>query len=749
MYQSLQSGTRRSGLVPLCFLLQILLIGGLMGDAAPASGAADPRAVLLVTLDGARADLAARERSLPELAALAREGVSFANATAPTAMTFPATVSLMTGLYPHHNGVQDEFRAPLKQDAETLARRLSAEGWKTAGFPGDYLSHARSGIANGFDAFLLESPELSDSARVDSVLAFLRRGGKDKVFAWAGFTFAAEQPLWERYLGSGAADSSAYLARARAIDIQIGRLRAGLQEMGALPRALVIVIGTHGEVVPGWRLPMDPAGETPLPGHGMDLSEDAVRVPWVMRLPDGSPSAKRVLTAADGWVSTIDLLPTVLEMTGAKPPQGVDGISLVSAIAGAPLAPRVLFHEADLKRTLGWAPRYAARGTAAKVLLYGARAAIRPVGASVGNAYEKEGSNLLSALTGEFKIGRSDLKLPAAPDTLFGSEDREIRLLMDVRPTAGRLNPNALTLLADYTQRYPQNVLFQVEQSLFDIFARREQDAAGRLDAILKERPDLVELEGVYAEHLLFFSRYDVLISRFQSLSGYPMFDADRIWRLGAAHVAAGEPQEASRTYLLASKIASPPEERWRRFQEDAPFIAALRAEIKVYPDRINSYLRLGAYLWNLGLLDQGYVQFQQGRAHAPGLAEPEYQLGHYLALEGRAKNAIGALLRAVEKDPKHLAARIELANAQLQTGERDAALANLQTAVATGDVDEQVHYNLACLLAQKGEKDAALRELAAAVQKGYSNRTLLESDPDLAPLRDDPRYREILARMP
>ena len=760
MHDCDRSDTGPSGLVSLLYVVVLTLAGaglplmqaGSVAYGAPALRAASVRTILLITLDGARADLAFRPTDAPEMAALAREGVALENATTPTALTFPATASLLTGLYPHHNGVQDEFHAPLSPRFETLAKRLSKGGWTTAGFPGDYLSHARSGLMPGFDAYHVDAPGLSDSARVDSVLASFRRCSNDRCFVWAGFTFAAEHPPWDRYLGSEAADSTAYLARAHAIDVQIGRLRAGLQELGLLSQTLFVVVGTHGEVVPRWRLPTDPAGETPLPGHGLDLSEEALRVPWVMRLPDGLATAKRKLTVADGWVSTVDLLPTLLELAGVPRPKGGDGISLVSYLGGAPLASRIVFHEADLQRTLGWGPRYAARGRTAKLLSYAGRTAVRPIGAGApGDAggSEADASKLLSAIADEFKIDRPELMPPTTPDTLFGREDEEIRLLSRVRRTATYVNPDAPALLAGYAQRYPQNILFEAERSLLGIAGRRELTVAKRLDATLKARPELVELEALYDELLLFFGRYDILIARLEGLFGYPMFELDRLWRLGAGQVAADAPQDAAETFANAAKIGVPPGWRWRLFRDDAPPIAALRAEIKTYPNRADPYLRLGTYFWALGLPDQAYSQFQRGRVAAPTAAEPEYLLGHYLALDGRPKNAAGAFLRAVEKDPKHLAARIELAYAQAQIGERDAALVNLQMAASTGDVDEQVHYNLACLLALKGENESALRELATAVKKGYSNRVLMESDPDLDAIRNDPRFRKILADLP
>lgn len=737
------------------------LAGGSIAHGAPARSAAGARTVLLVTLDGARADLPARPDAAPALAALAREGVSLGNATAPTTLTFPATASLMTGLYPHHNGVQDEFRAPLDPKTETLAQRFSAGGWTTAGFPGDYLCHARSGIPQGFGTYLLDAPELADSARVDSALAFLRSHPRDRCFVWAGFTFAVEHPLWERYLGSEAADSAAYLARSRALDVQVKRLREGLEQLGLLSEALFVVVGTHGEAVPGWSLPDAPVEEASLPGHGLDLSEEALRVPWVMRLPDGAGVVPGVKTAADGWVSTIDLVPTLLEIAGLKAPKRTDGVSLASYVRGGPLAPRVLFHEADLSRTLGWGPRLAARGAAIKVLSYGGKTAIASLGHAGPGTTGEVAAGLASALGKEFRMDPPALPSPAAndpksttprgwtADSLFASENQEIRLLLGVRPTATQQNPNASSLLDQLAVRYPRNSLILAEVTLRRIFGRKETMSAEALNPILVRQPDLVELEALYAEHLLFFGRYDILVSRLEKASGYPMFEADRIWRLGAAHLAARRAVEADRVYALAAKVGAPPGRRWRLFQEQVPLFAALRLEIKDYPDRAEPYLRLGKGLWNLGLFDEGYTHIQQARGRAPKDPEPDYQLGHYLALEGRAKHAAATFQRALGIDPTHLPARVELAYAQLQMGETDAAMRNLQEAVATGQADAQAHYNLACLLARKGDKESALRTLETAIQKGYANRTVLENDPDLGSLRDDPRFRKILADLP
>jgi hypothetical protein len=55
-------------------------------------------------------------------------------------------------------------------------------------------------------------------------------------------------------------------------------------------------------------------------------------------------------------------------------------------------------------------------------------------------------------------------------------------------------------------------------------------------------------------------------------------------------------------------------------------------------------------------------------------------------------------------------------------------------------------HYNLACSLALSRRKIAALQALERAIELGYSDRTWMEKDPDLAVLREHPQFQKLLA---
>ena len=60
---------------------------------------------------------------------------------------------------------------------------------------------------------------------------------------------------------------------------------------------------------------------------------------------------------------------------------------------------------------------------------------------------------------------------------------------------------------------------------------------------------------------------------------------------------------------------------------------------------------------------------------------------------------------------------------------------------------DPIVRYNLACSLSLTNQIDAAFEELERAIELGFHNVTLLEQDDDLDNIRQDERFRMILAK--
>jgi non-specific serine/threonine protein kinase len=62
---------------------------------------------------------------------------------------------------------------------------------------------------------------------------------------------------------------------------------------------------------------------------------------------------------------------------------------------------------------------------------------------------------------------------------------------------------------------------------------------------------------------------------------------------------------------------------------------------------------------------------------------------------------------------------------------------------------DSSTRYNVACLFANEGLRERALELLERNVDAGWGNRSWVEHDPDMNPLRDHPRFQALLERMP
>ena len=341
--------------------------------------------VLLIVLDAARA----RELgcygygrpTTPEIDRLAREGVLFERAFTPAVYTLAAMSSVWTSEYPdrHHGAVS--FSSQLPKGRLTLAEVLTPRGIQTGGF----VANAVAGTMGGFDRGFAEFHELfqkygSGAAAFGHALPGWLRANKDRrFFAYLHFRephfpYDPEPPFDTRFGPDGpipkadrremgwitetnqgrrplTAEERAHLVRLydgnlAFADQEIGALRRALEAEGLLDRTVVIVMADHGEGL----------GEHGWIGHNVQLYEESIQIPLVVRFPAGKgPAGKRI----PGLVDLLDLAPTIADVFGVLGQGGSDkqfqGRSLLPVVEGAPGKPAVL------SRTVWDRPRYALR----------------------------------------------------------------------------------------------------------------------------------------------------------------------------------------------------------------------------------------------------------------------------------------------------------------------------------------------------------------------------------------------------
>ena len=99
----------------------------------------------------------------------------------------------------------------------------------------------------------------------------------------------------------------------------------------------------------------------------------------------------------------------------------------------------------------------------------------------------------------------------------------------------------------------------------------------------------------------------------------------------------------------------------------------------------------------------------------------------------------------ALDSCPGDFLILVRLGELYPRLGQPEESLRGDQMLVVMAPEDPIVRYNLACSLALTGKLSASFSALRDAIHRGYSDLSHLLQDPDLAPVRQDPRFVEIL----
>lgn len=110
-------------------------------------------------------------------------------------------------------------------------------------------------------------------------------------------------------------------------DVQIQKIIDRLKEKKLFDDMLIIVTSDHGEAF----------GDRHLIQHAVSAYQDQLSVPLLIHYPNGEHQGR-----IGHWVSTLDIMPTILAISGLEIPEGISGISL---IGGNPPEGRILVGE--------------------------------------------------------------------------------------------------------------------------------------------------------------------------------------------------------------------------------------------------------------------------------------------------------------------------------------------------------------------------------------------------------------------
>jgi arylsulfatase A-like enzyme len=320
--------------------------------------------VLLISIDTLRADHLHvygydRETS-PNVDRFAREAVLFEQTINTGGGTLPVHASMFTSLPPTVHGVWATGDRALDSQRVTLADQLRAAGYRTAAFTGGGFVSATFGLAKGFDHFddaggglPIELPKVYrwiDFHPRDKLFLFLHtfdvHSGFDKLpydhgDAWnRRFTAGAKGRFdgcragkcASRLLASVNQDldhvfspdeieymKGLYDGGIAFTDAELGRLFDQLKARGLWDKTLIVLTADHGEE---------------FAEHGLFLHhqnhEEVARVPLLLRFPYGQFGGRRI----SGLVSTLEIMPTILDALGIGANPEVMGRSVLPLITG-------------------------------------------------------------------------------------------------------------------------------------------------------------------------------------------------------------------------------------------------------------------------------------------------------------------------------------------------------------------------------------------------------------------------------
>lgn len=325
-------------------LLGVAIVGGLALAVGswfaprlawhPAPPPGTPPSLVLVVHGGAppwlvdpSADPEPGRPAAPTLARLAAEGIRFERAFTPSTDPALAWASLLTGrpgaelgLAPVRDGGGGDptpVPAPIPEAALLLPEILGLYGYATAGFIG--ATSQPRGLGQGFSEARLEAGA-SFAAGVRGAVDWLETRAREPFLLVVGGAdgeapFPDEGPLAGVYLthlcdGAEASQRAALLGA----DLQVGLLLEALERQGRLERTVVVVTADR---------PLDVAW-LDAPDSALPLADATTRVPLVLW---GAPIGGTPLVR-DEAVSTLDVLPTLLALAGARPPAGIPGRDL-------------------------------------------------------------------------------------------------------------------------------------------------------------------------------------------------------------------------------------------------------------------------------------------------------------------------------------------------------------------------------------------------------------------------------------
>jgi N-sulfoglucosamine sulfohydrolase len=318
---------------PLPWLVAVLALAS-AGGAAHQPAPTRPNVLIVIADDWSSPDAGALGNAAvrtPAFDRVAREGVRFTHAFAAAPSCTPSRAAILTGQWPHRleagGNLWGTLPAKFAVYPDLLEQAgyvvgLTGKGWG----PGDFKAGGRTRNPAGpafqsFGAFL-------DKLPADRPFAYWigpsdpHRPYEAGAAAQAGLKRGGVQvPPTLPDMPAVRDDLLDYYFEVERFDRTLADALGRLEQTGRLDNTIVIVTADNGR---------------PFPRDKAAVYDGGSRVPLAVRWPTRAKPG----VVAEGFVSLMDLAPTVLEAAGLKPPPEMTGRSLLPLLLGGGQAAR-------------------------------------------------------------------------------------------------------------------------------------------------------------------------------------------------------------------------------------------------------------------------------------------------------------------------------------------------------------------------------------------------------------------------
>ena len=336
----------------------------------PARAQQKPNIIFILADDLGYGDLGAYGQKLirtPNIDELAAGGMKCTNYYSGSSVCAPSRETMLTGMHTGHTYIRGNFLTndqedpPMPEEKTTIAELLKKQGYQTALFGKWGLGGEGKGPeTQGFDSsfcyldqikaheyyppYLYENgkkvilKENQDGAHgvyshhliAERSLSYLKNRTAEKPFflylpytiPHGAYTLPADTPYiamdWPQQM-------KVYATMISLLDKDIGRIVETLKQQGLYENTLILLTSDNGANLAFAKFF---SSNGPFSGAKFGLYEGGIHVPFIAHWKGKILPAQTSGHIMASW----DILPTLCEVTGIKPPDGIDGISFLPSL---------------------------------------------------------------------------------------------------------------------------------------------------------------------------------------------------------------------------------------------------------------------------------------------------------------------------------------------------------------------------------------------------------------------------------